>query len=847
MKRTLSVVFLRFFFTFLMFFSASTTSFAQSQKDTWFSVPGRAIDLSINSEGQGYALGMDGAVWRWDKVEQRWRTMSGHFMRISAAEGNRPWAIDKDGNVHRYNGLWWELKSTKVLDVAADALANVYIVKQDGRIQKWYALRSEWHDIPGDAVRITVAADQNLWRIAQDGSVQVLKDGAWINHFGQAIDIATGPDGKVAIVTPEGNIRLLNIQNKSWDLIGQTQGVSSVAITPQGGLWALQRDGRIWVDKELKPEGTTKIDQKVQEINAPSITVSTNSAPSQSAPSQTAPSQSALVESAASITPPQVTTSPQSETTGTAGSHPQLASVIDPATISGPTDFMFVNTRKLASFLSIGRDGSIFGLDEFGNVLRWSNRRKSFENFPGSLARIAVDPEGNPWGISVLGRVFRHDGRDWQQIRNAAASDIAIGGDSSVIIANSSGVLFKFRAEEKRFERIFGNGVLVAVDPDGHPWTIRNDKLVQRCGENSCDVLGQKANSLSIGPDGRVWIVSNTARLMRFDEEVGRFIIVPTLGMEVKDVASGPFGYPWVATDDNIVLSSQFFTREEEQDLRVAATTSDETVGTGVTDTPISNQVAGFTFVKNMRFETLGLGDLNPMDVVYLDIGNDGKVYAADQTGQFTRFQETSKSFQRQDTQIGNIGYEFSDFAVDSKGGIWVYINDLQKAKVGLFREIGGTLKEYTVSGGINSGVAIAPDDTVFAIFAFSGGKSYLYKKQPSSQTFLRFSTYSLVNDVSVGTGEDVWIINKSNEVMQWTGQRFEKRPFSGQSASQINIGSEGSVYIVDLANKLYKWNGANNSFDRVNNIILDTVAVDDTGRPWVGSVDTTTIKRGKE
>ena len=846
MKRMPSVVFLRFFVTLFVFFSALNTGFAQSQKKTWFSIPGRAIDLSINSEGQGYALGMDGAVWRWDKVEHRWRTMSGHFMRISAAEGNRPWAIDKDGSVYRYNGLWWEQKATEVRDVAADALANVYIVKQDGRIQKWYALRSEWHDIPGSATRLTVAADQNLWRIAQDRSVHVLRDGAWVNHFGQAIDIATGPDGKVAIVTPEGNIRLLNIENKSWDLIGQTQNVSSVAITPQGSLWAIQRDGRIWVDKELKPEAAAKPDQKAREINAPSITVPTNSAPSPAAPSQTAPTQSATVETAASITPPQVSTSPRS-TTETTGSHSQLASPIDPATISGPTDFTFVNTQKLASLLSIGRDGSVFGLDEFGNVLRWSNSQKLFKSFPGSLARIAVDPEGNPWGISVLGRVFRHDGRDWRQIPNATASDIAIGGDGSVIIVNSSGVLFKFRAEENRFERIFGNGVLVAVAPDGHPWTIRTDKLVQRCGENSCKVLGQKANSISIGPDGRVWIVSNIARLMRFDEEIEQFIIVPTLGMGLKDVASGPSGYPWVATDNNIVLSSQFFTREEEQDLKVAATTSDETVGTGATDTPISNQVTGFTFVKNMKFETLGLGDLNPTDVVYLDIGNDGEVYAADQTGEFTRFQKTSKSFQRHNTQIGSLGYDFSDFAVDSEGGIWVYINDSLAAKVGLFREIGGTLKEYTVSGGLNAGVAIAPDDTVYAIFTFSGDKSYLYKKQPSSQTFLRFGTYSLVKDVSVGSGQDVWIINKNKEVMQWTGQRFEKRPLTGQSASQINIGSDGSVYIVDLANNLYKWNGANNSFDRVNNIILDTVAVDDTGRPWVGSVDTITIKRGKK
>ena len=104
-------------------------------------------------------------------------------------------------------------------------------------------------------------------------------------------------------------------------------------------------------------------------------------------------------------------------------------------------------------------------------------------------------------------------------------------------------------------------------------------------------------------------------------------------------------------------------------------------------------------------------------DVIFLDIGNDGEVYAADQTSEFTRFQESSKSFQRLNTQIGNVGYEFLDFAVDSEGGIWVYINDIQAMITGLYREFGGTLKEYTVPSGTNSGVAIAPDDTVIDLY----------------------------------------------------------------------------------------------------------------------------------
>ena len=68
----------------------------------WNRLPGTAVDISVNSQGQAYAVAPNGTPWRWDAIEQRWRKMSGDFVRISAAEGNRPWAINSDeiGRAH---------------------------------------------------------------------------------------------------------------------------------------------------------------------------------------------------------------------------------------------------------------------------------------------------------------------------------------------------------------------------------------------------------------------------------------------------------------------------------------------------------------------------------------------------------------------------------------------------------------------------------------------------------------------------------------------------------------------------------------------------------------------------
>ena len=803
--------------------------------ETWFAIPGRAIDLSINEEGQAYALGQSGAVWRWDKREQRWRPMAGKFARISAAEGNRPWAIDKEGGVHRYNGLWWEPKSADVLDVAADAKGNVYIAKTDTSLWKWYALRSEWRPLPGQAVRLDVAADQSLWGIQPDGSIAVFDGTAWTPFLGRAVDLAAGQAGKVAIATPEGAIRLLNQQNRSWDLAGGPGDVVTAAFTPEGGLWAVTRSGEIYANKKLKEEVSDEEENKAEGIKAPGITT----------PSIVASAPQARVEAAPDIraTPVSASPPPIKPNETTAEENP---GTVDPAAISGTTDLNFVNTRRSAALLSIGKEGSVFGLDEVGNVLRWSNSRRDFDSFPGTLVRIAVDPEGNPWGITALGRVFRHDGRDWQQVLNAAASDIAIGGDGTVIIANSSGVLFRYNPATKRFTRIQGSGLLVAVDPDGDPWTVRQDQLVQRCDTSPCQPLGQKARSISIGPDGRVWIVSDTERLMRLDGKTDRFVVVPTLGLPVRDVGSGPNGFPWVTTTEGVALSSRFFERAEDQDRKTIATTGDETVGSGATDTPVSNQVDGFTFTKNMRFETLNRGDLDMFDLALLDAGNDGEIYAYSYSSGFTKFEAATKTFKYISTQLGSLGFQILDFTVESDGAIWGYINDPQSVMNGLYREKTGAYQQFTVNGAQNAGVTAAPDDTIYAIFTFPGSKNYLYEKAPNATSFKRFSTYSLVHDVGVGPGRDIWIVNKNNEVMQWTGSRFEKRPASGQSAVRISVGAEGSVYIVDPADELFKWNGANKSFDRVNNTELKTIAVDDTGKPWIAERFPVVMKRGR-
>lgn len=816
---------------------------------SWTKLPGTAVDLSINRDGQAYAAALDGTPWRWDALEQRWRRMSGKFVRITAAVGNRPWAVNADGVVLRYNGLWWENKDTGVADVAADALGNVYIAKVNGDIKKWNPLRSEWQPMDGTAKRIALDSAGNPWVVTGDERVRSFDGKTWTTLPGRAVDIAVGGDDTVVIVDADGRVRTWSAPQRRWQVVGGVEGVLAVAAAPDGGPWAALREGAIMATTLLvAPEQIKTEEGKAKQIQAPTDHAPVDSAPVAAAASAqaapvTAPAATATASTAPAAAAPapvaQVVTAPPAAstvtTTGEAAAEPSAvapataaAASTDPVATPFKGNITFVNTLKSAASLAIGRDGSVFGLDAGGNVLRWSNARKRFESFPGTLVRIAVDPEGKPWGISALGRVFRHTGELWKQIPNATASDIAISSEGAVIITNAAGRLFKLNSAMTRFEPISGSGLLVAVAPDGVPWTVRSDNLVQRCDALPCTVFAQKANNIAIGPDGSVWIVSDRSRLMRLNADGKTFGPVLTPGHTPVAVAVGPNGYPWVVSDAKIALASTFFQRDETQDRTTAAATAGNTVGTGQTEAVVDvPSDTSFTFSKNMTFETYAT------DVAMFNgfaIGENGKVYAWGDPGDqitpivFRVFNSNKKVFE---AATFSFPQTIDKMDAASDGTVW----GAASGSVYKLSAAGALLKTYTLPTGFIQSLAIGADGTVYVVVG-----SLLYRLKPGTSVFAKFSNDD-VRKVAVGRANDLWITDSNYIVQQYTGSKFENRPL-GQSVSAENIGasSNGSVYIAQwtgVAYQLKKWNATNKSFDAVNNAEADMVDVDPDGRPW--------------
>lgn len=831
----------------LVSLSASLPSNGAAETEApWIPLPGHVLDIAINDAAQAYAVARTGEALRWRAADQRWSKMSGKFVRITGAEGNHPWAVTAQGIVMRYNGLWWEKKGTKVADVAGDAVGNVFIAGTDGRIQKWEPLSGSWRTMTGQAARIALDDVGAPWAVAPDARIYRFSDGKWQAMPGRARDIAVGSDGTAIIADAEGAVRAWRDAGQEWVAMPGIGGVIAVAATPNGGAWAVRGDGSL--------HGTVLIatadvvdeppDQAVQpqasQIQAPSIFVPSVAAPGIQANPVTASAASAETAQApeTQATTPSASAVSASGGAGTSQGGSSSRSVSpsggggssgDAASRTAQEELVFTDTRGTAARINIGKDGSVFVMIAGGTLKRWSNERSRFEDFPGQLARLAVDNDGNPWGVTGLGRVFRHDGQTWRQIYGATASDIAVGADGTVITADAESALAKFNPANGRFERTAGRGLQVAVAPDGTPWTIRSDSVVQRCDVDPCKTVGQLARNISIGPDGSVFLISTTDQLLRRRPGSDDFVRVLVPGHVPDDVAVGPQGFPWLVTSAGKVLSTKYFERDETGDRTLALKTTADTTGTGSTAAVVSSESSsGFKFTKNLKFDGYTASDYIGLlgALTGLSVGQDDSVFIY-QNSDVYEFDSRKKTFEALTTTFG---VNVVDVSSDADGNIWGLSS---AAPATVYRIKGSQVKSYTVISTSSSdtprNMAVDGDGTVYAAVG-----SILYRKLASSSTFKEFSDDS-IRYVALGAGGDIWILNSSFKVQQWTGSKFENRPKgTAQGAVDIGAGADGTVYIADSNNKLMKWNASNAEFDEVNTTLsFDKVAVTSEGRPW--------------
>jgi len=763
---------------------AAETKSSKALQFEWTKVRGSAQDIDISANGEVFVVGEDNIVWRWRREGSGWSRRSGNIQRIAVDSKGSHWGVTEDGRIYRMSGLWWRQVDGLAQDIAIGGDGTIIKINQDDTLSRWDKFSGRWKPIPGSGKRIAVDPKGNPWVVKSDGTLARYDGREWHVLPGQAIDIAVGSEGIAFIIDADG-IRQWDKKEGVWLDVPDTTGGIAISVGMGDKPWYVDTTGAIYASS-LFPIDDEETD-------------------------------TAEVDSGTFIEP-ETKAADAEEILAIRRSN---SAVNDPATITSDEPIVFEKVKGTAIDLAIGAEGSVFALQSDSVLSRWSNERSRFQNFPGTLIRIAVGPDGFPLGINTNRDIFRHDGKDWKNIKGKA-EDIAVGADGTVIISDAEEKLYKLNSTMTRFELISGKkGDKIAVAPDGSPWVIRKDGSIFRCDTDPCTRLKRKGRDIAIGPDGSVFMLSTRNQLFIFDETEDNWQRI-LISQNPIAIAVGPEGRPWFADTKNNVFASTFFERDESNDQIIARTTNKPTV---VSSSLIpTSSTSAFTFTKRLNFQQIPILTASTDNI---GIGIDGSVLIVATSGfEILRYKKKSKAFE---LILSPAGGSFS-ITSDLEGRIWMITSTevlFQKKKDG------SSFTSYSLpaTGPFQiPDIAIGGDGSVFAVMR----PGDLFKFNPSKKKFEKFINTGSYTHVAVTLDGRPWVIEKTtNLVKEFDGSKFVKPGGITKTADDIGIGAGGTVYIVDATtDKLNKWNVTNKSFDKVDKEATH-VSVDPEGRPW--------------
>lgn len=765
----------------------------------WRKRRGAARDIAVGANGAAYAIGLEGEVFQW-RGKGTWSQLPGRLEHIATDPSGTPWGVDAKGRILRYQGSYWEEFPGLAMDIAIGARGAVWILQTDGVPALWIAPDRIWRPLPGaTGIDIAVDPDGHPWIVNQDSAVQRHDGEKWVPVPGvSAKGIAVGSDGTVLAAGRDHRPYWYDIKRSAWEqLNGDTDVIS---IGPRGFPWAVSSQSEIFSTAELDDERHTDSQRGV--------------------PFQQQPQARTPVLPWAFVAP-----GPTQQPTNEA-------------------PIRFAKVIGVARDVAIGLDGSVFAIGFDGGLSRYSNLQSRFLAFPGNLQRVAIAPDGRPWGLTPAGDVFRHDGVDWRQVPQSRGVDIAIGANGTVIISDSNEALFRYDVVTNRFQLMLSPsgqrspfGLKIAVDRNGNPWTVTGGNQLYRCDRDPCELIPVLARDVAIGPEDTVVIIDIDRGLRRLNGGSGRFDPIPTQSLgTVSTVSVGPKGRPWITTGTNEIYASAIFPRDERNDQNVAQRTIQNT-------TP--NNVPVFTFTQTPVFATVPAITTTQFQV----IGANGTVAALNATGfNILVYNPISNAF-AVDASLSNfsgsaIATPLISMAIAADGAMWVV--DVSN---NVFRRSGN---KYVQVPGLSTVCALPTCGSPSPVSVGVGGNGavfvnnvadLLYQYNPQTNRFELFIVQPPQSGALLVRGDpngNPWLIDPLGDVYTFTGIAFIRRPIKSNPFSCqgcLSIGANGSVYVIDSASgKLKRWNQSNQAFDNINTPsgTLVSAAVAPDGRLWV-------------
>ncbi len=821
LKPALKLIFLTLFLLAVLIGTASS-GYAKANDTKWKRIKGDAIDITVSANGRVAAVDKKGQVFRYNYDGNSWTLIGRNMRRITSTPDGTFWGTDNRGNLRRFTGTQWQAVGTGANDAEAKKDGRILVTTNTKSLAVYYPATRQWSAIEGKGTHIAADDKGLIWRVAEDGTLARKLDDAWIGVEGRALDISSYDD--ILIVSASGTLQRWNNDISVWSNIDGIQDVASVS-AGNGMIWVAQRNGDIFVMGLNARTG----DNGIIEIGKPGDGGATD------------PSE-----------------------------------IID----NSPIVFTAVPDNTLLDELAIGQDGSIYGLTSSGEIRRWSNNEQRFNDFPGRLERIVIQDNGLPLGIGVNENLLEHDGEAWRQIIfSQELSDLALFEDNRILAFNASDRAIRLSENRKSFEQAGGpRAQQIVAQNDGRFWLIDNvNRLFQCSSSGQCERQSTNANDISIGPADSVFIVDSNSNLRRFNPNTKAFDLIRQ--GDTSRVAVGPQDRPWILDNQGRVLQAGFFERDESSDRTLAIkTAATENVTTDGTD----NGSGGIEIVQSIRFTAVPVptsatgfpnlgGGLRDLTVGAGDIvlvtgfaspcveGNGANWVYNPNTSSFGHLDYLKgvnlfTALALADPVIGDVDGDtppttpapaISSFLAEwnkdcaNRSNLLTYEEDIftepgAQASQDFNGATFGTEQPLNVIPDLD----IAGDGTVVNIFG-----TELEFFHPETANDVEFFDQIAFMRAGVGTNEkDIWAVSTTNNVYEFVEatDSFELRSKkSGDKAQDIGVGQDGTVFIVNMSGVLKKWDPVSGLFISTTKTGVNRVAVDSKGNPIVANFPT--------
>ncbi len=807
-----------FFGTFLCLFLCMSVAFAQSSVSSkkWQSVSGTASDIAVGSGGAVAAINNDGVVYEFDASDQDWQRIGQSMVDIAIAPDNTIWGVDRNDNVRVYTGTTWKKIGVGAKQITLSANNNAYVVTNTKTIAQYNISTSQWTALKGNASMLAVTSDNTLWRLGLDGDVARLLDDAWIGVAGnKAKYITANGNNTVTMIAEDGRTYDWDDRDGQWALSSSLKDtIAYGANKPQK--WRVNNKGKIFFQGDIKTNETIISGEKG------------------------------------------VGTSNKAE-------------VID----TSPIIFTAIPNQITLADLSIGFDGSIYGLTTSGDIRRWSNTQRQFYDFPGKVNRLIVQKNGLPLAISAADELIQHDGEAWRAITlNTELTDLAINKNNSVFAINNRSQSVALNDSLTNAMVLGQRGQQITLQDNKAYWVIDAQERLFFCTvNNSCERQSINATDISIGPAGSIFIVDTSDSLRRFNTSTNAFDIIRQ--GQTSRVAVGPGDRPWILDLQGRVLQAGYFERDEARDRNIATKT---TATENITTQANNNNSTGIQIVQSITFTKVdiptaapgfpdlgsGMDDLTSgVDDILIATGFDFP--CVDGTGRHWVYNPASRSFSYLDylrranlyvalavdtlsrgVVNGTTPPKTPSPAISSLFGEWSRSCEVESRLLTYTSSVFSPASENTQNfdGAVLASplddsqlpdLDVAADGTIANIAP--GDTLELFRPETVDTT----EGFNDIDFMRVGIGkdkDDIWAVSTTYNVYQYNPSKksFDLRSQNNDDkAKDVGVGHDGSVFIINLSKVLKKWDPASKRFVKTNKTGVNRVAVDSRGNPIVG------------